>query len=748
MKLKLLAETTAAAEEIVQILRAEHGDPFHILGMHRVQLNGTPGVAVRAFLPHAQNAWVACQGAQATKSGPGGTDAVQMQRIHPDGFFEAVFPGETNMFAYRLRVEDGGLYEFEDPYRFPPVLSDFDIHLLVEGTHHRAYERLGAHVTEMGGVRGVAFAVWAPNAQRVSVVGNFNFWDGRRHPMRVRGGSGIWEIFLPGLREGELYKFEVKGRYLNYLGVKSDPYGFYSELRPKTASVVYELNRYKWNDQAWMADRQLRQALSAPIAIYEVHLGSWRRSHQDGGVLNYRELAGQLADYASNLGFTHVELMPVMEHPLDESWGYQTTGYFSPTSRYGTPEDFMYFVDHLHQRGIGVILDWVPAHFPSDAHGLAFFDGTHLYEHDDPRMREHPDWGTRIFNYGRTEVRSFLWSSALFWLEKYHADGLRVDAVASMLYLNYSRKEGEWIPNVFGGKENLDAISFIKGFNELAHQHHPGVLTIAEESTSWPMVSRPTYVGGLGFSLKWNMGWMHDMLQFFSTDPIFRRYHHSNLTFSLLYAFNENFALVLSHDEVVHGKRALLAKMPGDYWQQLANLRALYAFMFAHPGKKMLFMSGEFGQWNEWDASREIEWMLLDFEPHRKIQVLVGELNRLCRAETALHQIDFEYTGFEWIDFHDADNSVIAFLRKGAAPGDHLVIVCNFTPVVHHGYRVGVPDACYYREILNTDDVRFGGSGVTNSGGCQGVHIAWQNQPCSVGLTLPPLGVVYLKPQT
>ncbi len=738
-KLKLLAETTAPVEEIAQIVRAEHGDPFHVLGMHRVEVQGKAGVAVRAFLPHALNAWVA--------RGPGGSEAVPLQRIHADGFFEAVFSGETNLFAYRLRTEDGGLHEFEDPYRFPPVLSDFDLHLLAEGTHHRSYERLGAHVTEMGGVRGVAFAVWAPNAQRVSVVGNFNWWDGRRHPMRVRGASGIWEIFIPGLREGDLYKFEIKGRYFNYLGVKTDPYGFFAELRPRTASIVYDLNRYKWNDQVWMAERPSRQALAAPITIYEVHLGSWRRSHADGSVLNYRELAGQLADYASNMGFTHVELLPVMEHPLDESWGYQTTGYFAPTSRHGAPEDFMYFVDCLHQRGIGVILDWVPAHFPSDAHGLAFFDGTHLYEHDDPRLREHPDWGTRIFNYGRTEVRSFLWSSALFWLEKYHIDGLRVDAVASMLYRNYSRKEGEWVPNVFGGNENLEAISFLKGFNELAHQHHPGVLTIAEESTAWPMVSRPAYVGGLGFSLKWNMGWMHDTLKYFSNDPIFRRYHHSNLTFSLLYAFNENFALVLSHDEVVHGKRALLAKMPGDYWQQFANLRALYAFLYAHPGKKMLFMSGEFGQWNEWDASREIEWMLLDFEAHRKLQGLVGELNRLCRAEGAFHQIDFEYMGFEWIDFYDADNSVIAFLRKGLSPADYLVVVCNFTPVVHRDYRVGVPEACFYREIMNTDDVRFGGSGVTNSPGCPGVRTAWQSQPCSLQLTLPPLGVVYLKPQ-
>ena len=622
-----------------------------------------------------------------------------LRRIHADGFFEAVFPGEQAMFPYRLRTDYAGQHEFEDPYRFPPVLSDFDLHLLAEGTHHKTYEKLGAHVMEIAGVRGVSFAVWAPNAQRVSVVGNFNHWDGRQHPLRVRGATGVWEIFIPGLREGEIYKFEIKGRYQNYLGLKTDPYGFYAELRPKTASIVYDLDRYTWNDQTWMAERTGAPGVPRPAGDLRsspglvAALAGWRTIR----VLNYREIAEQLADYVEKMGFTHVELMPVTEYPLDESWGYQTTGYFAPTSRYGTPEDFMYFVDYLHQRGIGVILDWVPAHFPSDAHGLAFFDGTHLYEHEDPRLREHPDWGTRIFNYGRTEVRSFLWASALFWLEKYHIDGLRVDAVASMLYLDYSRKAGEWVPNAFGGNENLEAISFIKRFNELTHQHHPGTLTIAEESTSWPMVSRPPYVGGLGFSLKWNMGWMHDMLQYFSIDPIFRRYHHSNLTFSLLYAFTENFVLVLSHDEVVHGKRSLLAKMPGDYWQQFANLRALYAFLYAHPGKKMLFMGAELGQWNEWNAAQSLDWNLLDYEPHRKLQGLVARLNQLHRAEGALHQVDFEYTGFEWIDFHDVDHSVIAFLRKGQTPGDHLVVVCNFTPVPHPGYRVGVPEACFYQ---------------------------------------------------
>jgi 1,4-alpha-glucan branching enzyme len=739
-QLRLLAETTVSVDELSQILRAEHGDPFHILGIHHVEVNGQLAVAIRAYLPRAHNAWVV--------RGPEDGNAVPMQRIHAGGFYEAVFPSEQTLFPYRLRAEYAGQHEFEDPYRFPPVLSDFDLHLLAEGTHHKTYEKLGAHLVEIEGVRGVAFAVWAPSALRVSVVGNFNTWDGRQNPMRVRGSTGVWEIFMPGLREGELYKFEIKGRYKNYLGLKTDPFGFYAERRPKTASIVYELDRYVWNDDAWMADRASRQGFRAPLAIYEVHLGSWRRKlEEDNRVLTYRELAHELGEYVTAQGFTHVELMPVMEHPLDESWGYQTTGYFAPTSRHGTPEEFMYFVDHLHQRGIGVILDWVPAHFPSDAHGLAFFDGTHLYEHEDPRLREHPDWHTRIFNYGRTEVRNFLWSSALFWLEKYHADGLRVDAVASMLYLDYSRQPGQWVPNKFGGNENLEAISFIKGFNELSHKEHPGILTIAEESTSWAMVSRPTYVGGLGFSLKWNMGWMHDMLQYFSIDPVFRRYHQSALTFSLLYAFNENFVLVLSHDEVVHGKRALLAKMPGDYWQQFANLRGLYAFLYAHPGKKMLFMGGELGQWNEWNASHSLDWNLLDYEPHQKLQALVARLNHLVRSEPALHQFDFEYTGFDWIDFHDADNSVIAFLRKGQDPADHMVVVCNFTPVVHQGYRVGVPECCFYREILNSDDKAFGGSGVDNAPGRHAIPMKWQNQPCHVELTVPPLGVVYLKPQ-
>jgi 1,4-alpha-glucan branching enzyme len=598
---------------------------------------------------------------------------------------------------------------------------------------------------DVEGVRGVTFAVWAPNAQRVSVVGNFNNWDGRRHPMRVRGSSGIWELFVPGLVEGEIYKYEIKG-HNDYLGLKADPFAFYAELRPNNASIVHDINDYAWHDQAWMEARAQRQSLKAPLAIYEVHLGSWRRG-EGNCLLSYRELAEQLVDYVCEMGFTHVELLPVMEHPLDESWGYETVGYFAATSRHGAPEDFMYFVDYCHQHGVGVILDWVPAHFPADAHGLAYFDGTYLYEHADPRLREQPDWGTRIFNYGRAEVRNFLLTGALFWLEKYHADGLRVDAVASMLYLDYSRKSGEWLPNRYGSNENLEAIDFIKRFNELAHQDRPGLLTIAEESTAWPAVSRPTHLGGLGFSLKWNMGWMHDILLYFSKDPIHRKYHHHHLTFSLLYAFTENFVLVLSHDEVVHGKRSLLSKMPGDTWQQFANLRLLYAFQFAHPGKKMLFMGGEFGQWIEWNPSQALDWNLLDYQPHRQVKQLVADLNRLYKAEPSLHEVDFEWQGFEWIDFHDADNSVVAFLRRARDPNNHLVVVCNFTPLSHTGYRIGVPEPCFYREVLNTNDAKYGGSGVTNAPGRQAVPVPWQNQPCHIETTLPPLGVAIFKPE-
>ncbi len=742
----LLKRTTAAVEEVRQIIAADHSDPFHVLGAHPVNVDGKPGVAIRAFLPEAAEAWVVREGGK----GSGEPQVLPLGRVGGEGFRERLFAGETYVFPYRLRVQDreGYTWEFEDPYRFPPVLSDFDLHLMGEGTHYKKYERMGAHLTEMEGVRGVAFAVWAPNARRVSVVGNFNHWDGRRHPMRVRGGTGIWELFIPGLAEDEVYKYEVKSHYNGYQMQKADPYGFFSELRPRTASVVHDLDRYEWGDQEWMAARAQRQGLDAPMAVYEVHLGSWMRGGEDGlELLGYRELAERLVEYLERTGFTHLELLPVMEHPLDQSWGYQTTGYFAPTSRHGKPEDLMYLIDLCHRHGIGVILDWVPAHFPTDAHGLAFFDGTHLYEHSDPRRGEHKDWGTHIFNFGRSEVRNFLWTSALFWLEKYHADGLRVDAVASMLYLDYSRQPGEWVPNQFGGNEDLEAIEFIKHFNVLTNEHHPGTLTIAEESTAWPAVSRPTYVGGLGFSLKWNMGWMHDTLLYFSKDPIHRKFHHNNLTFSLLYAFSENFVLPLSHDEVVHGKHSLIGKMPGDPWQQFANLRALYGLMYAHPGKKMLFMGGEFGQWIEWNADQSLDWHLLDYEPHRKLLELVCDLNGLYRAEPALHQVDFDWSGFEWINAYDSDNSVIAFLRRGREAGEHVVVACNLTPVPRPGYRIGVPEVCFYREILNTDAVEYGGGGILNAPGRQATTLPWQSQPYSVELTLPPLGVVILKPQ-
>ena len=730
----LLDATTAPLEEIESILKAEHSDPFHILGAHVVEWEGKPAVAIRCYLPGAEQVWV-CRDSGVFPS----------QRIHADGFFEAVFPNERQVFRYRLRARygEGNEPEFEDPYRFPPTLSDFDLYLLGEGKHYKSYEKLGAHVMDVEGVRGVAFAVWAPNARRVSVVGNFNNWDGHRHPMRVRGGNGIWELFVPGLAEGEIYKYEIKG-HNDYLGLKADPFAFYAELRPNTASVVHDINDYTWHDQAWMEARAQQQFLKAPLAIYEVHLGSWRRG-EGNRLLGYRELAEQLVDYVCEMGFTHVELLPVMEHPLDESWGYQTVGYFAPTSRHGAPEDFMYFVDYCHQHGIGVILDWVPAHFPADAHGLAYFDGTYLYEHADPRLREHPDWGTRIFNYGRSEVRNFLLTGALFWLEKYHADGLRVDAVASMLYLDYSRKSGEWIPNRYGGNENLEAIDFIKRFNELAHQDRPGVLTIAEESTAWPAVSRPTHLGGLGFSLKWNMGWMNDTLRYIGLDPVYRKYEHGSLTFSMIYAFTENFVLPLSHDEVVHGKRALLDKMPGDLWQKFANLRLLYAYMYGHPGKKLLFMGDELAQWREWNQDESLDWHLLQWRDHQGVLKLVSDLNALCNTEASLHQVDFDWQGYEWLELHDWENSVLAFLRRAKDPNDSMVVICNFTPVVREQYRIGVPTGGYYREALNTDAGYYGGSNIGNEGGVWAVPEPYAGRPYHLSLRLPPLAVLYLK---
>lgn len=628
------------------------------------------------------------------------------------------------------------------------VLTDFDLHLIGEGTHYKNYEKLGAHIMEVDGVKGVHFAVWAPNAKGVSVIGDFNHWDGKKHPMKLLGDSGIWEIFIPGIDEGELYKFEVKSKYRGYKEQKSDPFAFFFEVRPKSAAIVYNIeNKHKWQDAEWLEIRRKKNWFESPVAIYEVHLGSWMRAPEDNNrFLTYRELADKLIPHVKNLGFTHIELLPISEHPLDASWGYQTIGYFAPTSRYGRPEDLMYFIDKCHQNEIGVIIDWVPAHFPKDAHGLGYFDGTCLYEHEDPRKGEHRDWGTLIFNYGRNEVVNYLISNALFWLEKYHIDGLRVDAVASMLYLDYSREPGDWIPNIYGGNENLEAINFLKKFNEIVHQYHPGVLTIAEESTAWTGVSRPTYLGGLGFSMKWNMGWMHDTLEYFSKDSIYRKYHTNNLTFSMLYAFTENFILPFSHDEVVHGKRSMLDKMPGDMWQKFANLRALYGYMYGHPGKKLLFMGSEFGQWREWNFDESLDWHLLQYEPHKKLQRFLSDLNNLYITEPAMHEVDFDWHGFEWIDFHDSDNSVISFIRRAKNHDDFLVFVFNLTPIPRFGYRIGVPHGGFYREILNSDSEIYWGGNLGNAGGVYADNVPCHARQFSLNLILPPLSVLIFKP--
>jgi 1,4-alpha-glucan branching enzyme len=732
-------------EAIESLVRGEHGDPFAVLGPHVVQAGRQKALVVRALLPGAAEAEVVPSG-----GGPDAPAPEAMACLHLDGLFQAVFSRQRDPFPYCLRWTDaaGHVHEEEDPYRFPSTLSDFDLHLLGEGAHFRSYDKLGAHSTTLDEVAGVTFAVWAPNARRVSVVGDFNGWDGRRHPMRLHPGNGIWELFVPGLREGDLYKYEILPKAGGLLTLKADPYAFAFEEPPRTASRVADL-AYAWGDAEWMAGRARRNALGAPIAIYEVHLGSWRRKEGRETFLSYRELAHELATYVTEMGYTHVELLPITEHPFYGSWGYQTLGYFAPTRRYGTPEDFAYFVDHLHQRGIGVILDWAPAHFPRDPHGLVYFDGTHLYEHDDPRLREHPEWGSRVFNYGRNEVANFLTASALFWLDRYHLDGLRLDAVASMLYLDYARKPGEWVPNVHGGNENLEAIAFLKRLNETIYRYHPDVMTVAEESTAWPMVSRPTYLGGLGFGFKWNMGWMHDMLDYMAKDPVHRKHHHNNLTFGLLYAWHENFILPLSHDEVVHGKGSLHRKMPGDDWQKFANLRLFYAVMYGHPGKKLLFMGGEFGQTDEWYHETSLAWNLLEMGPyHRGLQRLVRDLNHLYGAHPALHQMDFDPAGFQWIDCNDWEASAIAFLRRARDPEDFLVFVCNFTPVTRHGYRIGVPRGGMYRELLNTDAEIYGGSNAGNAGRVLAQPAPHHGQPHSLSLILPPLAVLVLQPES
>ena len=722
--------------EIQAFLDGAHRDPFGLLGLHE-----TPdGLILRSFQPGA---------AAVTVIDAAGCETVaRLTRLHDSGFFAAPV-GRAERFDYRLDVEDdqGRTRRIDDPYRFSPVLGALDLHLFAEGSHHSLYRRLGAQVMVHGGVAGVSFAVWAPNAWRVSVIGDFNGWDGRVHPMRLRHDVGIWEIFIPGLESGALYKYEIKAADGAILPHKADPYGFAAECPPQTASRVWDIDGFDWRDGDWMETRAARSVRDAPMSIYEVHLGSWRRVPEEGSrPLTYRELARELGAYVRDMGFTHVEFLPIHEHPFTGSWGYQPIGLYAPTSRYGTPDDFRFLVDSLHQQGIGVIIDWVAGHFPSDPHGLALFDGSHLYEHADPRQGLHKDWDTLIFNYGRREVVNYLYANALFWLKEYHIDGLRVDAVASMLYLDYSRKPGEWIPNRFGGNENLEAIDFLKQMNRMVYADHPGAVTIAEESTAWPMVSRPVHLGGLGFGYKWNMGWMNDTLRYIARDPIYRRFHHHDLTFGLLYAFQENFILPLSHDEVVHGKRSLLGRMPGDRWQRFANLRAYLAFMFAHPGKKLLFMGGEFGQEREWDVDSSLDWHLLDDPMHRGLQACVTDLNRLYRDCAPLHRHDCDPEGFSWIDCNDADDSVLSWIRKGDGPGDIMVVIVNFTPVVRDFYRLGVPMPGRYDEVLNTDSTFYGGGDVGLGGGRQAEDIPHHGHPFSLSLRLPPLAAMYLKP--
>jgi 1,4-alpha-glucan branching enzyme len=709
-----------------KIIQARHHNPFEVLGRHE---QGDE-VLVRVFLPHAQQVTIA-------------EGSLPMQRVEGTDFFEWRGPKKKLPQPYRLIWHDDENREHvhHDPYCFPPQLGDLDLHLFGEGKHWHAYRFLGSHLHQVGKVAGVLFAVWAPNATRVSVVGDFNRWDGRMHQMRKRGG--VWELFIPNLGAGELYKYEIRNDRWDAVFSKADPYGRYYELRPKTSTIIEGPSQYVWGDAKWLKERAKFDWQHEPMTIYEAHLGSWQRG-PEGEMLSYKELAHRLVEYVKDLGFSHIELLPVTEHPYDKSWGYQATGYYAPTSRFGTPDEFRYFVDYCHQNGIGVIIDWVPAHFPKDAHGLARFDGTPLYEHEDPRLGEHKDWSTLIYNFGRYEVKNFLLSSALFWLEELHIDGLRVDAVASMLYLDYSRKAGEWIPNKYGGNENLEAIAFIREMNEVVHDQVPGALTMAEESTSWPQVTKPTYVGGLGFDLKWNMGWMNDTLAYISNEPIHRKYHHDMLTFSMLYAFSENFLLPFSHDEVVHGKQSMLHKMPGDEWQRFANLRLLYTYMFTHPGKKLLFMGSEFGQGNEWNSTQVLDWWVLDYPYHQGVQRLIKDLSRLYHAHPGLYMHDFEWSGFEWIDCNDAQQSVLSYLRTNGE--EHLVIVVNFTPVPRDNYRIGVPTDGKWVEAVNSDSAFYGGSDMGNGHrNLIAEQREWMNRPYSLEITLPPLAGIVLK---
>ncbi len=722
------------AQQIKRILDSAHHDPFEVLGYHEFENNHS---AIRAFFPNASAIEVIF-----TED----NSQYKMDKIRDEGFFHVNLPFyKRTQYLFRITNFHGHSWYQCDPYWHYPFVTEFDMHLFSEGNHHKMYDFLGAHITESRGVRGVTYAVWAPNAQRVSLVGNFNDWDGRRNMLRNRGTSGIWEIFMPDHCEGEIYKFEIKAQNGDVFE-KTDPVGFYYEMRPGTASIVVDNKKYSWKDQDWMNKRGAYNNYESPISIFEVHLGSWMRVPEDNNRwLSYQELADKLVPYVKWLGFTHVELLPVAEHPFDGSWGYQVTGNYAPTSRYGSVDDFKHLVDRFHQENIGVIVDWVPAHFPKDAFSLAWFDGSNLYEHSDPRRGEHQDWGTLIYNFGRNEVRNFLISNALFWYDVFHIDGLRVDAVASMLYLDYSRKEGEWIPNQFGGRENLEAIEFLKTMNAVVYHYHPDTLTVAEESTAFPGVSKPVFEGGLGFGFKWNMGWMHDFLGYMSKDSIHKKYHHNELTFSMLYAYHEKFILPLSHDEVVHGKGSILSKMPGDLWQKFANLRSLYAFMFAHPGKKLLFMGAEFAQWDEWKYFQSLDWHLNNEYNHKGIQLLLKDLNNLYKSNPCFYEVDYSPSGFEWIDCSDYMNSIVSFIRWSKDYKDLIVTIYNFTPVVRYNYRLGVPFKGHYLEIMNTDSEIYGGSNVGNYGGKYTDDIVWMGRPYSIDVTIPPLGAVYFR---
>ena len=729
---------TLKIEEIQAISNGKHGDLFSVLGLQTVNVDGNEKLAVRVFRPDAKK----------VEFIPEKGKPVDLKRASEDGLFEYIFPRRKNRIAYKLKVTpyDGEVYTIEDAYRFGSQISDYDLQLWGEGNHHYAYKWMGAHLKTVDGVEGTHFVVCAPSAARVSVIGSFNNWDGRIHGMRFYPDQGIWETFIPHVTKGDLYKFEVKAHPDQAPMKKADPYARFSELRPGTASKIWT-DSYEWSDKSWVENRPEIQQHDRPVSIYEIHAGSWKRKvGEDPGFLSYRELADELVPYLDDMGFTHVELMPIAEHPYDPSWGYQITGYFAPTSRFGNPEDLKYFINKCHEANIGVIIDWVPAHFTKDDHGLRRFDGTALYEHEDPRLGEHKDWGTNIFNFGRTEVKNFLISNAIFWMEEFHIDGLRVDAVASMLYLDYSREDGDWLPNEYGGRENLEAIYFLRHFNDVVHEYFPGVLTFAEESTSWQGVSRPTSSGGLGFDFKWNMGWMNDTLDYMEKDPIYRKYHQDQLSFSLIYAFSEQFILPLSHDEVVHMKKSLLSKMPGDDWQKFANLRLLYMYMFGHPGKKLLFMGNEFAQWSEWTEQHSIDWHLLQWENHKGIQDLVKDLNQVYKNERALYEVDFKWEGFEWIDISDADNSMLSFIRKGKNPDNYLIFLLNFTPTLHKEYKFGVPEACEYEVVLNSDSEFYGGSNA-GPGVIKGRDGAWHSQPANITVTVPPLAGLILRPK-